>query len=549
MKFGDVQQRVRAMVSGLSLLMVWYFLFKIYLFEKGSITLDIPYNLAFLLYCVVPMPQSFSRHTTLRFVKTTSVLILALMLLWHDSWLPPIVEAGIFLNQQGIPSLSYIISFIGGFLSMSLVIVSIALLLISLLVRRYKATTTLLLTILIIAVPFIPLNFSHSQNNASLEPQIDPAAEAADTNPAKRLEAFYSSESERVILFKKPAPSAVPFDIVIVHVCSFSWDDMKTIGMTQDDPFFKQFDYFFTNFNSATGYSGPAVVRLLQSSGGQRSHNEIFKKDTPKTSMLFDGLASIGYENYVAMSHDGKYGDYLKSMKDNGLNKAIMFLPEKLTPTALFFDSKTPLFSDYAMMKKWFDARQASRSERAALYYNSVLLHAGSHWVGEKSWASRDKTDQYKEVTTVLLKDIKKFVELLKTSKRNTVLVFVPEHGRALNGSPFQPPDMRDIPLPKITRVPVGIKFIGPKFNNAKVQQHVITKPTSYFALSWLLSKFVENSPFGNNALAPDDILFKVPKTDFVSEHEWNRIIEMDGKYYYSGKDKKWRQLTQEQLK
>jgi len=336
---------------------------------------------------------------------------------------------------------------------------------------------------------------------------------------------------------------------VILHVCSLAWEDLKQIGKSQDDPFFKQFDYLFTNFNSVSGYSGPAVIRLLQANCGQKTHNEAHKKDVAKACMMFEGLSSTGYENYVTMSHDGVYGDYVKSMKTNGLDKAIYFMPEKISPTALFFDSKTPLYSDYTMMKKWFDARQSSKSERAALYYNSVLLHAGSHWVGEKNWASRDLKDQFKEVSTVLLKDVNKFIELLKSSKRNTVLVFIPEHGRALTGSSFQPPDMRDIPLPKIVKVPVGIKFIGPKFNNAKAQQHLIAKPTSYFGLSWMLSKFVENSPFGSTALSSEDILMKVPKTDFVAEHEWNRIIEMEGKYFYSGKDKKWKELTPDQLK
>jgi len=538
MNFYNFSNRIR-----LSPLVVWYFLLKLYLFQKGSITLDIPYNLFFLCYCIMPFPEAIERYMVYRVVKPAFSLVLALSLLWHDSWLPPILDAGMFLSQQGIPSFSYIISFIGGFFSMSFVAISIIFLLFSFFVHRFRTITIAVLAVLIITVPLIPQNVTHT-----LEPQIQ-TVEAAETNPAKQLEAFYSTESERVIIFNKPQASSVPFDIVILHVCSLSWDDLKQIGMSKDDPFFSQFDYLFTNFNSATGYSGPAVVRLLQASCGQRSHVDIHKKEKKNACLMFEGLASAGYENNVVMSHDGKYGDYSRLIKANGLEKATLLLPEKLSPTAVFFDEKTPLYSDYTMMKRWLDARQDAKSERAALYYNSVLLHAGSHWVGEKAWASRDKHDQFKEVSTVLLKDVKKFIDNLKSSKRNTVLVFIPEHGRALTGSPFQPPDLRDIPLPKITKVPVGIKLIGPKFNNAKTDQRLITKPTSYFAISWLLSKFVENSPFGKSSLSPEEILFKVPKTDFVSEHEWNRIIEMNGKYFYSGKDKKWRELAQDQLK
>jgi cellulose synthase operon protein YhjU len=547
MKTESLRNRVGSWVQGLSAPVVWYFCLKFYLFVKGAISLDIPYNLAFLVVAILSLPQAVARRRWLRIARGVAGTLLAVALLWHDSWLPPVIDAGLFLRQQGIPSPGYIISFMGGFFSMSLLLVSAGLLVLSYFLSRFKVTTTIVLALLIVVAPIVPLDALWPQA-PSVESQVGPA-EAAETDPGKRLEAFYSSESERVIMFTKPDAKSVPFDIVILHVCSLAWDDLKYVGMTQDSPFFKQFDYLFTNFNSATGYSGPAVLRLLQANGGQRSHKELYRKDTPKSYMLFDSLASIGYENYVVMSHDGVYGDYLKAVKSNGLAHAIMLMPEKMSPTALFFDSKTPLYSDYSMLKKWFDARQASRAERAAVYYNSVLLHSGSHWVGEKSYLGRDKQDQYKEMTTVFLKDVSKFIDLLKTSKRNTVLVFIPEHGRALTGSSFQAPDLRDIPLPKITRVPVGIKFIGPKFNNAKVQQHVITKPTSYFAVSWMLSKFVEHSPFGNNPLSADDILFKVPKTDFVSEHEWNRIIEMEGKYYYSGKDRKWRLLTADQLK
>lgn len=128
------------------------------------------------------------------------------------------------------------------------------------------------------------------------------------------------------------------------------------------------------------------------------------------------------------------------------------------------------------------------------------------------------------------------------------MLIFLPEHGRAFTGSPFQPRDLRDIPLPKITLVPVGVKLIGPKFNDKQVQQHVISKPTSYLAISWLLAKFVENSPFGNTAMAPEEIVLKIPKTDFVSEHEGRVIIRMGSEYWFRDKRKNWIRLTPKQL-
>ncbi|OGW76196.1 MAG: hypothetical protein A3J72_09690 [Nitrospirae bacterium RIFCSPHIGHO2_02_FULL_40_19] len=538
-------------MTKLSFTPIWnfYFLFKLYLFIRGSIKFDIVLNILFLIYIIIPLPYKIARYKTLRLFRGILSIILALLLLWHDSWLPPIVSGSLFLYQQGMPSFGYLISFIRGFYDMSLIIVSISLLLISFIVRKYKIASAVLLAILIIAVPLVLRSIDKPKTaGMKFQTQTTEADEVSD--PKKYLESFYSTEAERVIMFKQPAPENPPFDIAVLHVCSLSWDDLKEIGMTQEDPFFKQFDYFFTNFNTATGYSGPAVIRLLQSNCGQRSHDDIHNdKDIPKMCLLFESLASVGYEPYIGLDHDGKYGDFNNAIKKNGLNNALMITPEKLSPIAIFFDDKTPLYSNYAMLKKWFDTRQSSKSERAVLYYNTILMHAGSHWVGEKKWWGRDKHDQFKDVFAVVLKDLKKFIELLKSSKRNTVLIFVPEHGRALTGSSFQVADLRDIPLPKITKVPVGVKLIGPKFNDKNVEQHIISKPTSYLALSWLLSKFIENSPFGDTAVPPDDIVFKIPKTNFVSEHEGRVIIETGSNYLYYGKDKKWITLTPDQLK
>ena len=420
--------------------------------------------------------------------------------------------------------------------------------LISIIVRKNMKVTILLTAIFAIT---LGLNYNGvvelQRIFAGVETRFVYAEDIKD--PAKYFKSFHSAESEKVIMFKKPAPESVPFDIIIIHICSLSWDDLKEIGMTQEDPFFKQFDYLFTNFNSATGYSGPAVTRLLNSNCGQKPHDELLKKTPDKACLLIDSLSSVGYETYLSMNHDGKYGDFTKNIKKNVSTDTKFLYPENLNPSATFFDEKTSLFDDYAMLKRWFDLRQASNAKMTSLYYNTITMHAGSHWVGEKKWFDRDTHEQYKDVLSALLKDLNKFIELIKSSKRNTVLIFISEHGRALTGTAFQAADLRDIPLPKITKVPVGIKFIGPKFNDASVKQYLITKPTSYIAVSWVLSDFIKKSPFGNTAESPDDIVFKIPETKYVSEHKGRIIEEIDGSYLYYGKNRKWITLTPEQLK
>ncbi len=526
------------------LLWNYYFLFKIYLFITGAINIDIQLNLLLLLFVVLPVGGRMQRIKILLLCKTAVSIVLAFLLLWRDSWLPSITDASSLIQEHGMPSLEYILSFIKGGLSMSVVMFSIVLLLVSFMLHQYKLVSICIMAVLITVVPIATGLRNAATISQIQQPEI---AEASEKDPAKYLDSFYAKESERTIVFKQPGAPA--FDLVIIHLCSLSWDDLKEIGMTQDDPFFKDFDYLFTNFNSATGYSGPAVIRLLQSNSGQRSHADIHGSGTPKELFLFESLASVGYERYIAMDHDGKYGNYNTALKKNGLNGAKLIKQDGLASAAIFFDGKTPLYKDMDMFKKWFEERNAIKAEKAALYFNAVKMHAGSHWVGEKKWSGRDPREQYKELESEVLRDVKKMIDLLKSSKRNTVLVLVSEHGRALTGSSFQPPDLRDVPLPKITKVPMAIKLIGPKFNSARVNQTVISKPTSYFALSWLLSKFVERSPFGSTADAPQEIATKIPKTEYVSENDTGKIVEIDGVYHYLGKSRKWVTLTPEQLK
>jgi len=201
------------------------------------------------------------------------------------------------------------------------------------------------------------------------------------------------------------------------------------------------------------------------------------------------------------------------------------------------------------MLQRWLKARSADPAPRAALYFNSVNLHAGSHWVDEKKWWARDPNEQYQDFASFLLHGLQKFMGELAKSQRNVVVVFVPEHGRALKSTPMQGKDLRDVPLPGITHVPLGIKLMGPGFKGLP-QQVVVDKPTSYLALSWLLARFVEKSPFGPGADAPEEIVKKLPATDFVSDHSGTTIVEMGGAYYMnqSEKSKEWTLLTPAQL-
>lgn len=505
----------------------FYFLAKLYLYYKGFIHWDILLNLFFALFIIMPMPKIFKPYRAPAFFRSFLSIVLGLLLLWHDSWLPPPLGAVMFLKQQGIPSKEYIYSFLFGYYNQQVVMVG-ALILFAVFILNKFITLTPFIIILLIVVPLKGFGQSHGK-------------EIEDY-----LNDFYDSESARVIRFKKPKTGAPDFDIVILHVCSLSWDDLKGSGM-ENTPFFKQFNYLFTNFNTATAYSGPAVIRLLQANCGQSRHDNIYTNGRNECYLL-DALDKQGFETYLALNHDGVYGDFAKEVKRYGhLNKAPIS-PTNIPVQQHMFDDSL-VYDDYLILERWWAIRQRATSRAAALYYNTVTLHDGVHWEGEANWWKRDRKEQYKERITKLFADITKFFHLLAASKRNIVVVFVPEHGMALHPSVLQAQGLRDIPLPKITLVPVGIKFIGEKYKDIYVKPQIISKPTSYLSISSQLAAFAEQSPFKSEGYNSRRYLDSIPITDYVAENQGGiQIVKMGDDYYFYGKEKKWIRLSAAQL-
>lgn len=90
------------------------------------------------------------------------------------------------------------------------------------------------------------------------------------------LESFYNKEAKRQVNFTEASSDAVPFDVLFLHICSLSWDDLRVAGLTPH-PLFERFDLLFTNFNSVSSYSGPATIRLLKATCGQPSHHDLYQ--------------------------------------------------------------------------------------------------------------------------------------------------------------------------------------------------------------------------------------------------------------------------------
>lgn len=511
---------------------IFYFLAKVYLYFKGAIRLDTVLNLLFLAFLIIQVPKQFKFSKFLNASKSFLSIILGILLLWRDSWLPSPLDTFNLLKQHGLPSKEYIYNFLLRFYNPKEIIILIFVLALCILVRRYKKTTVTVTALLLILPLFL------SQTGFKYQ-----SAKKAE----KYLESFFSSEVMKVVRFKPQGSGSSDFDIIILHVCSLAWDDLEEFNM-QAHPFLKQFDYLFTDFNSVTSYSNPAAIRLLQANCGQKRHDDLYY-NIPKECSLIASLQEQGYEINFARNHNGIYGKFDEEIKKYGNLDVVPFNLDNLSANKYMFDDSS-VYSDYDVLEKWWTARQESKSKKIALYYNTVSLHDGSHWISDKERWKRDNKEVYREFIPGFLEDLTKFFKLIEASGRDVVILFVPEHGRAVRGGTIQAQGLRDIPLPRITTVPVGIKLLGKKFNDNETRRKTtISKPISYFTLSHILAAFTEKSPFKLDIYASRRFIDSIPQTEFVSENQGNLVLKIDNDYYLFGKEKKGIHLSDNELK
>jgi cellulose synthase operon protein YhjU len=503
----------------------FYFISKLVLYFGNCIGFHVLANLGFALALLVPL-----RLSVLRVLRQVAAIPLAFALLYYDSWFPSFENLVAHAPRLLEFSLGYLYELAGRLIVWQVVAAIFGIVFLCYLVsKRYRLTPIVIASMF---VPLFPIDtlFAHNSDAAQTKKQV----QASNEELTRALDAFYEREQSRVVSYVKASKSDTPFDIIFLHVCSLSWDDLQAVGEAAN-PFIKKFNIVFTNFNSATAYSEPSLIRLLHSSCGQEMHDEMYNPAAPHCHTL-NALELLGYETNVALNHPGIAGDFLNNLREIGrVSEAPMDISD--TPTWMYSYDDAPISNDYAVLSKWWSIRSAKQSSRTVLFYNTITMHDGARHTPEYS---KDSLLDYRPRVIRLFSDLDRFFAQIEASGRRAVVVFVPEHGTNLRGDKMQISGMRETPSPGITKVPVGIRLIG-RGSSASAKTQVISQPSSYIAVSTIISRMVSNSPFNEKNSDLDRYVADIPVTEFVAENNKDTLIMgYKGGYFLLTKHTKW---------
>ena len=508
-----------------------YFLAKVGLFYNKFIGFHFLLNLAFALVLLLPI-----KNSRLQLTRKVLAIPASICLLYYDSWLPPISRLFAEANNLAGFNAHYLLELAGRFVDVWVLAGLLGLLFVFMLLQRRLRFSSLAI-VSMLSIPIFSL-----LGNAINGLQTDAETAQLETNfvagqpPAAALKAFYLAEGRKQINFPSIINSAAPFDVIFLHICSLSWDDMEYVGEGKV-PLLTRFDVIFKHFNSAASYSGPASLRLFQSSCGQQAHKSLYDGNAARCN-LFHNFKQAGFDVHGMLNHDGHFDQFSSLVQSvSGINSKLE--DNHFAPIAMHSFDDTPIYEDLPLLSIWWNLNAAS-DKRKVLYYNTITLHDGNRVPNLRSQSSQQT---FKPRVDKLMSDLDRFITSLEQSGKPVIVVLLPEHGAALRGDKMQISGMREIPNPNITLVPAAIKLVGykGKFNHASNQPIQINKPVSYFAISTLMANFMADSPFTDEGGQPlAERLQNLPSTAFVSENNDVIVMKQGSDYQMGSQDGTW---------
>lgn len=511
-----------------------YFLVKVGLYFTGYIGFNWWLNLLLWLALLPPIGHRLARRT-----RAVLAWPAAIALLYYDSYLPTLERVLSQLKALAGFSADYWLELAGRLVSPAALVVAIAgLFLYTALARRVRFATFALAGIL--SVPLVAaIQERKAEENAAgtLASQGDGSQAADAADPDALLQKFYTAEAQKRLQFTPAAGGTPPFDIILLHVCSLSWDDMEFVGQ-RNHPLLQRFDALFTNFNSAASYSGPASLRVLHGSCGQTPHKKLYEGIDPQC-YVFPNLEKLGYQTAGLLNHDGVYEEFAHTLEQRG-GLAGKLQRNQDAPVHMQNFDGSPIYNDHALLSQWWKKRSTQGGAPVALYYNTISLHDGNRVPG---MSSRSSLDTYKPRLVQLMADFDKFISELESAGRPVVVMLVPEHGASLRGDKIQISGMREIPGPRITLVPAAVKLVGMKKapDAAPAAPVVVNQPMSYLGLFTLLGDLLADNPFAPTARPLAERLQAPETTPFVSENADVIVVRnAAGKYLMKSGNGEW---------
>ncbi|MDU3572623.1 MAG: cellulose biosynthesis protein BcsG [Serratia marcescens] len=513
-----------------------YFLAKFALLWFGYLNFHALPNLVFMAFLLMPIPSQ-RLHRWRHYLA----IPIGIALFYHDTWLPGINSILSQGSQLAGFSAQYLLELINRFINWQMIgaafVLFIAYLFVAQWVRVTVFTVAALAWLNIVniagpAVSLLPAASTATAGGANTPATSAPAAGDAapadslpptSANLTAYLNQFYEREKGRATAFPAALPTdAQPFDLLVINICSLAWADMDAVNL-QNHPLWSKMDIMFDNFNSATAYSGPAAIRLLRASCGQLSHHDLYQP-VNQQCYLFDNLAKLGFKEQLMLDHSGVFGNFLKELREQGGMQAPLMSQAGVGNELTSFDGE-PIYNDLELLTRWLDQQQKGGDGRTATFFNVIPLHDGNRFVGS------NKSADYQPRAQKLFDQLNTFLDQLEKSGRKVVVVIVPEHGAALVGDKMQMSGLRDIPSPNITHTPVGIKLVGMKAPHQGGPLQIKT-PSSYLALSELVSRLVDGKVFSESSVDWQTLTQGLPQTPVISENDNAIVMQYQGKPY-----------------
>lgn len=513
-----------------------YFLAKFALLWFGYLNFHALPNLVFMAFLLMPIPSQ-RLHRWRHYLA----IPIGIALFYHDTWLPGINSILSQGSQLAGFSAQYLLELVNRFINWQMIgaafVLFIAYLFVAQWVRVTVFTVAALVWLNIVniagpAVSLLPATSTASAGSANTPATAAPAAGNAapadslpptSANLTAYLNQFYDREKGRATAFPTTLPAdAQPFDLLVINICSLAWADMDAVNL-QNHPLWSKMDIMFDSFNSATAYSGPASIRLLRASCGQLSHHDLYQP-VNQQCYLFDNLTKLGFKEQLMLDHSGVFGNYLKELREQGDMQAPLMSQAGIGNELTSFDGE-PIYNDLELLTRWLDQQQKGGDSRTATFFNVIPLHDGNRFVGA------NKSADYQPRAQKLFDQLNTFLDQLEKSGRKVVVVIVPEHGAALVGDKMQMSGLRDIPSPNITHTPVGIKLVGMKAPHQGSPLQIKT-PSSYLALSELVSRLVDGKVFSESSVDWQTLTQGLPQTPVISENDNAIVMQYQGKPY-----------------